>query len=81
MHSTYVNVFMIFCHQNKVWYWVLLDIPPLLEVLETATLGNGHPIHQHAQRLVLVNPGQVYSLRNTTISVGMETFYTLFTVE
>ena len=37
LHST--SVFMVFCHENKVWYRVLFDIPPPLEVLETATFG------------------------------------------
>ena len=31
--------FMAFCHEIKVWYWVLFDIPPLSEILETATFG------------------------------------------
>ena len=31
--------FLVFCHENKVWYWVHFDIPPPPEVLETATFG------------------------------------------
>ena len=38
--AQHLIVFMVFWHENKVWYWVLFDIPPPLEILETATFGS-----------------------------------------
>ena len=37
--TQHLTVFMVFCHENKVWFWVLFNIPPLPEALETATFG------------------------------------------
>ena len=30
--AQHLTVFMDFCHENKVWYWVPFDIPPLPEI-------------------------------------------------
>ena len=69
---------MFFCHENKVWYWVLFVIPPPLERIETATLAS-YP--SAAVALVLVLIGSGIPLGNTTISMGTVTFYTLCTVD
>ena len=37
--TQHLTVFMVSCHENKVWFWVLFNIPPLPEALETATFG------------------------------------------
>ena len=37
--TQHLTVFMVPCHENKVWFWVLFNIPPLPEALETATFG------------------------------------------
>ena len=77
--SQHLIIVMVFCHENKgwYWYWVLFDLPPLPEARETRDRNIWHPIHQHYLQLVLVNPGQVSPLGKTTISVGTDTFYTL----
>ena len=36
LHSSF-TVFMFFCHENKVWYWVFFVIPPLPVRIETAS--------------------------------------------
>ena len=76
--TQHLTVFMVSCHENKVWFWVLFNIPPLPEALERDR-NIWHHIHQCARKLVLVNPGQVSPLGNTTIlmGTGTDTFYTL----
>ena len=37
--TQHLTIFMVSCHENKVWFWVLFNIPPLPEALETATFG------------------------------------------
>ena len=60
-------VFMAFCHENKVWYWVLFGIPPPLERIETAILAS-YPSAAKALELVLIGSG--IPLGITTISMG-----------
>ena len=48
LHGNFYR-FYGFCHENKVWYWVLFVIPPLPVRIETATLAS----HPSADR----NPG------------------------
>ena len=47
---------MVYCHENKVWYWVLFVIPPPLERIETAILAS-YPSAAEALVLVLIGSG------------------------
>ena len=55
LHSNF-TVFMVYCHENKVWYWVLFVIPHPLERIETAILAS-YPSAAEALVLVLIGSG------------------------
>ena len=55
LHSNF-TVFMVYCHENKVWYWVLFVIPHPLERIETAILAS-YPSAAEALALVLIGSG------------------------
>ena len=69
---------MVYCHENKVWYWVLFVIPHPLERIETAILAS-YP--SAAEALVLVLNRVRNSPRRTHRDDGTVTFYTLCAVD
>ena len=55
LHGNFYR-FYGFCHENKVWYWVLFVIPPLPVRIETATLAS-YPSASKDLVLVLIGSG------------------------